>query len=124
MKIENRGGLLFTSLKITYKGKTKAVTNIVIDTGASHSLISQDSVNDIGIKVEMEDEIITSYGIGGKEHAFTKYIDKIDVAGYSLTNFQLDISGSLYEDINGLLGLDILMEAGFIIDLKRMEIYR
>lgn len=30
----------------------------------------------------------------------------------------------LYEDINGLLGLDIMTEAGFIIDLKRMEMYR
>jgi len=124
MKIENRGGLLFTSVEITYRGKTKVVENVVIDTGASQSLISQDSVSDIGIKVEGEDEIVTSYGIGGKEHAFVKHVDKINVAGFSMEDFQLDISDFLYEHINGLLGLDIMMEAGFIIDLKRMEIYR
>jgi hypothetical protein len=73
MKIENRGGLLFTSVEIIYKGKTKVVENVVIDTGASQSLISQDSVSEIGIKVESEDEIVTTYGIGGKEHAFVKH---------------------------------------------------
>ena len=124
MKIENRSGLLFTSIEITYRGKTKVVENVVIDTGASQSLISQDSVSDIGIKVEGDDEIVTSYGIGGKEHAFVKCVDKINVAGFSMEEFQLDISDFLYEDINGLLGLDIMMEAGFIIDLTRMEIYR
>ncbi len=124
MEIENRGGLLFTSVEITYRGKTKVVENVVIDTGASQSLISQDSVSDIGIKVEGEDEIVTSYGIGGKEHAFVKHVDKINVVGFSIEDFQLDISDFLYEDINGLLGLDLMMEAGFIIDLKRMEMHR
>ena len=38
-----------------------------------------------------------------------------------MTNFQLDISDFLYEDINGLLGLDIMMEAGFIIDSKEWK---
>ncbi|WP_018883090.1 pepsin/retropepsin-like aspartic protease family protein [Paenibacillus massiliensis] len=44
----------------------------MIDTGASHTLISQDEVDDIGIQVGLEDEIVTSYGIGGKElhHSF------------------------------------------------------
>ena len=107
MKIENRGGLLFTSVEITYRGKTKVVENVVIDTGASQSLISQDSVSDIGIKVEGEDEIVTSYGIGGKEHAFVKHVDKINVVGFSMEDFQLDISDFLYEDINGLLGLQL-----------------
>jgi len=124
MKIENRGGLLFTSVEITYRGKSKIVENVVIDSGASQSLISQESVSDIGIKVEGEDEIVTSYGIGGKEHAFVKHVDKINVAGFSMEDFQLDISDFLYEDINGLLGLDIMIEAGFIIDLKRMEMHR
>lgn len=124
MKIENRGGLLFTSVEITYRGKSKIVENVVIDTGASQSLISQDSVSDIGIIVEGDDEIITSYGIGGKEHAFVKHVDQINVAGFSKKGFRLDISDFLYEDINGLLGLDIMMEAGFIIDLKSMDIHR
>ncbi len=50
MDIEYRDGLLFTSIEIFYRGKMKKIENIVIDTGASQTLISQDSVDDIGIK--------------------------------------------------------------------------
>lgn len=70
MEIEYRDGLLFTEITIQYNSQTKVIDNIVIDTGASHTLISQDEVDDIGIKVTLDDDIITSYGIGGKEHAF------------------------------------------------------
>ncbi|MFD0616892.1 aspartyl protease family protein [Paenibacillus sp. GCM10027629] len=53
------------------------LNNIVIDTGASHTLISQDEVDDIGVRVSAEDQIVTSYGIGGKEHAFIKKIESV-----------------------------------------------
>ncbi len=123
MNIEYRDGLLFTSIEISYKGKSKIIENIVIDTGASQSLISQDCVDDIDIKVSGEDEITTSYGIGGKEHAFVKTIDKVQVGEFCLDNCSLDFTSFLYEDINGLLGLDILLNAGFIIDLKTLKMY-
>jgi predicted aspartyl protease len=68
MRIEFRDGLLFTTIKISYKGRVKQIDNIVIDTGASHSLLTQDCVDEIGIWISGEDEIVTSHGIGGKEY--------------------------------------------------------
>jgi len=124
MKIEYRDGLLFTSLEIVYGGKNICINNIVIDTGASQTLISQDSVEIIGIKVSGEDEVITSYGIGGKEHAFIKKVDKVIIDNFSIENIQLDFTEFPYDDINGLLGLDILTQAGFIIDVKGLLMYR
>jgi len=50
---------------------------VIIDTGATHSLIWQEEVEDIGIAVTATDEIIVSYGIGGKEHAFSKEVDSV-----------------------------------------------
>jgi predicted aspartyl protease len=123
MDIEYREGLLFTSIEIFYRGTMKKIENIVIDTGASQTLISQDSVDDIGIKVSGEDEIITSYGIGGKEHAFIKHVDKILVGEYSIENCTLDFTVFQYEDINGLLGLDLLIDAGFNINLRDLKMY-
>ena len=122
MNIEYRDGLLFISVELTYRGKTKIIDNVVIDTGASQTLISQDCVDDIGIKVDGDDEIVTSYGIGGKEHAFVKKIEKIQVAEFSLAEIPLDFTSFLYEDINGLLGLDVMLKAGFVIDLKKLKI--
>ncbi|MDQ2087959.1 retropepsin-like aspartic protease [Herbivorax sp. ANBcel31] len=123
MNIEYREGLLFTDIEILYKGKTKIINNIVVDTGASRTLISQDIVDDIGIKVSRDDEVVTSYGIGGKEHAFVKIIDKIKLGEFSLDNCSLDFTSFQYDDINGLLGLDLLLEAGFIIDLSKLRMY-
>ena len=122
MNIEYRDGLVFTKLEITYKGRVKTIDNIVLDTGATKSLISQEVVNDIDIRVSKEDEIVMSYGIGGKEPAFIKQIDKIVVGDYVQKNVSLDFTRIDYEDINGLLGLDLLMKGGLIIDLDQMEL--
>ncbi|GIP45055.1 hypothetical protein J45TS6_35140 [Paenibacillus sp. J45TS6] len=122
MKIEYRDGLLFTSIKIRYKGREKQIHNVVIDTGASHTLISQDEVDDIGIRVSMEDEIITSYGIGGKEHAFVKKVESIELGEYKLEDHFIDFTSFPYDNINGLLGLDVLLTGKFSIDLNLLEL--
>ncbi|MEC0372116.1 retropepsin-like aspartic protease [Paenibacillus chibensis] len=122
MQIEYRDGLLFTSIKIIFHGREKQVDNIVIDTGASHTLVSQDEVDDIGIRVSMEDEIITSYGIGGKEHAFVKKVDAIELGEYKIEDHSIDFTSFPYDNINGLLGLDILLTGKFNIDLNQLKL--
>ncbi|XOI97611.1 retropepsin-like aspartic protease [Paenibacillus polymyxa] len=96
----------------------------MIDTGASHSLISQDEVDEIGIQVRMDDEIITSYGIGGKKHSFSKRIEEIQVGDFILKDVYIDFTSFKYHNINGLLGLDILTEGEFAIDLKEFKLLR
>ncbi|WP_342415014.1 retropepsin-like aspartic protease [Paenibacillus sp. FSL R10-2782] len=124
MKIEYKDGLLFTEITIHYNGQKKIINNVVIDTGASHTLISQDEVDDIGIRVGLEDDIITSYGIGGKEHAFTKTIEGIQVGEYILRDTPIDFTSFRYHNINGLLGLDILIKGKFNVDLENFELLR
>jgi len=75
-------------------------------------------------KHSAEDDLIVSYGIGGKEHAFSKEIDEIKVGNFSVQEYKLDFTTFQYEDINGLLGLDILTRGGFTIDLKNLELYQ
>ncbi|QLG42021.1 retropepsin-like aspartic protease [Paenibacillus sp. FSL W7-1088] len=124
MNIEYRDGLLFTEITVHFNKQKKVISNIVIDTGASHSLISQDEVDEIGILVGMDDEIITSYGIGGKEHAFSKRIDGIQVGDFILKDVYIDFTSFKYHNINGLLGLDVLTEGEFDIDLKEFKLLR
>ncbi|WP_183522901.1 retropepsin-like aspartic protease [Paenibacillus illinoisensis] len=123
MKIEYREGLLFTEVAVLYNGTKKFIDNIVIDTGASHTLIAQDEVDDIGIVVGAEDEIITSYGIGGKEHAFSKRVEGIQVGDFIIKDIPLDFTSFRYHNINGLLGLDILIKGEFHIDLVNFRLH-
>jgi len=124
MKIEFREGLLFTELTIEYNGQRKVLNNIVIDTGASHTLISQDAVDEIDIRATRNDHFITSFGIGGAEHAFIKTVESIQVGDYLIKDIELDFSSFQHDNIDGLLGLDILLKGNYIIDLYNLELQR
>jgi hypothetical protein len=122
MKLEYRDGLIFTSIEVSYKGKSKVINNVVLDTGAAGSIISPDAVDDIGVYAELGDKIMEYYGVGGSAHnAFIKVMDKISLGSNSIKMIEIDFglidnSG----EINGLLGLDILMKIGAVIDLKNL----
>lgn len=124
MQIEFREGLLFTEITVQYKGQKKLIKNIVIDTGASHTLISQDAVDEIEIRATLDDHFITSFGIGGEEHAFIKKIDSIEIGDYLIQNVEIDFTSFKYHNVNGLLGLDILLNGNFNIDLLNLELKR
>ncbi|HLR51284.1 MAG TPA: retropepsin-like aspartic protease [Candidatus Avamphibacillus sp.] len=124
MKIKYEKGLILAGILIEFRGATKTISNMVIDTGAARTLISQDVVEDIGVNVTTHDAIVTYYGIGGKEHAFRKEVDRIQINDYSFKNIQVDFNDFGYDDINGLLGLDLLKEAGFLIDLHHLRLQR
>ena len=45
MNIRYDNGLLFMDIEISYLGESKLIKNVVIDTGASHTIISPDIVS-------------------------------------------------------------------------------
>ncbi|RQW12663.1 hypothetical protein EH198_06300 [Paenibacillus rhizophilus] len=119
-----RDGLLQTSPTLNYKGQALTIDKLVIDTGASHTLLSTDAVANIGVYFETGDEIVTAFGIGGEESCFRKTIDSIQLGSFQIYDYKLDI-GSLHEklQINGLLGLDVLMGANIVLDLAELVMY-
>lgn len=124
MKIEFQDGLLFTSIQISFCGSTKVIENMVIDTGAVESIISLDAVEEIGIFAEPEDSVNSFYGVGGSLHSFfSKNVDEITLGHIILNETKMDFGViDPKGDINGLLGLDLLMKLGAVIDLKRLSL--
>lgn len=91
MKLIFQNGLLFTTLKITYRGNTKTIDRVVIDTGATHSIISTDEVKELGIEIEKDDRVVTSMGVGGgNQFAFQKQISKVEFKAFRLKNVNVD----------------------------------
>ncbi|TYO92010.1 retropepsin-like aspartic protease [Desulfallas thermosapovorans] len=124
MRLDFRDGLIFTSLSITYKGKIKKIENIILDTGAAQSIVSPDAVEELGITVEPDDRIVTCYGIGGKQYAVAKLVNGISFGPFKLGDRTIDLGPvDLDGEINGLLGMDMLMEVGAVIDLKNLLLY-
>ena len=123
MKIEIIDGLLLTSVMIEYQSKIKTVDRVVVDTGASHTILSSDAVSELGIAFKTGDLIIESHGIGGSDYAFQKRVDHIRFADYTLQACYLDFGQFNWGNLNGLIGLDVLLAGSFVINLKHMEIY-
>ncbi|MEJ8303999.1 retropepsin-like aspartic protease [Saccharibacillus sacchari] len=121
MKINYDGNLITTSLFLTFRGVSLQVDDVVIDTGASHTVISPDAVEEIGICYETGDIVYEAYGIGGSVPFYTKVMDEIRIGQTSVTGVEIDI-GVLPKEHKGLLGLDILKKSGFIIDLSKLEL--
>lgn len=124
MNIKFQDGLLFTSIQLSFRGSSKIIENVVIDTGAAETIISPDVAEDIGIVAELSDNVNSFYGVGGSLHNFfSKEVDEICVGQVKLEKTKLDfgvIDPKGY--INGLLGLDLLMKLGVIIDLKKLTL--
>lgn len=122
MNIIYDGQLITASIIITFRGKTIKVDNVIIDTGSSHTVISPDVLEEIGIIYENGDTVYEAYGIGGTVSFYTKTIDCIEIDGFYVNNFELDVS-VLPKDQTGLLGLDVLINNRFIVDLDKLELF-
>jgi hypothetical protein len=76
-------------------------------------------VEDIGFTVELDDVLGTISGVGGSEFVFFKTVDVIEVNGFRIENFQVDIGTMNYGiNIDGIIGMDFLLKANGIIDLE------
>jgi hypothetical protein len=54
---------------------------------------------------------------------FTRRIDRLDVGGRGLDQFEVEIGGMDYGfDIGGILGMDFLHGAGAVLDLHALEL--
>ncbi len=86
--------------------------------------MSPDVVSDIGVAFEEGDTVVTSYGVGGKQYAFAKQVEGINFGSFEIDRCSIDFGLIDPEGkINGLLGLDLLMKAGAVIDLKNLLLY-
>ena len=125
MKITYDKGLLFTSLEISFNGNIKTINNIVIDSGASRSLIDPDCVSDLKISADSTDKMIKYSGVGGYIHyAFRKNIDSIKLDTCQVQNIDIDFAPiDDTGEINGLLGLDLLIKLNANINFKTLELH-
>ncbi|MDY0404206.1 retropepsin-like aspartic protease [Virgibacillus sp. 179-BFC.A HS] len=103
------GQLITTSLTVKFRGRSLKVDDVIVDTGSSHTVISPDILEEIGVKYENGDTIYEAYGIGGTVWFYTKNISKLQLGSFTIKDVQVDV-GMLPEGHHALLGLDILKD--------------
>ncbi|MCC0705023.1 retropepsin-like domain-containing protein [Clostridioides sp. ES-S-0049-02] len=114
-----KNGLLYTDIEILIENKSILVKDIIIDTGASHTIISSPYLEELDIGFNDDDTIVKASGYGGTfQYSVRKLVNKVTCGDITLENMKLYF-GEIdpKEKVNGLLGLDFLISANLIIDL-------
>jgi predicted aspartyl protease len=119
MRLSLSGDLPFVTITLTHRGVSAEIADVLIDTGSASTVISSDAVAALGIIPEPSDRLRTLRGVGGRELVFTGRLDRLEVEGRTVDDFDVEIGGMDYGfGINGILGMDFLTRIQAIINLR------
>lgn len=120
LKLYFKEGLLYVSILLRH-----AENDIIVDTGASHTIILSDYLAELDVEMSDTDELVKSSGYGGMIcGAVRKKMDRIEVGDMAVEDMKIDFGViDPYDRINGLLGLDFLRSARAVIDLDSLVIF-
>jgi predicted aspartyl protease len=123
MKLLIRYNLPFIKITVGYRNLSIDIPNILLDTGSATTILNADILSSIGIKPEASDTTAQIVGIGGEESVYHKNVDYIKIENKVLHDFTIDVGILDYGfEIDGILGMDFLMETNAIIDLQKKMI--
>jgi hypothetical protein len=123
MQLLLKDNIPFVSIVVTYKGLSVEISNVLVDTGSATTILSADVVQTIQITPSPQDALYTIRGVGGSEVVFSRRIDHLKLGECVINDFEIEIGGMDYGfEINGILGMDFLLQAGAMINLRDMKI--
>ena len=123
MQLQLIDNLPFTSIVVTYKGQTVEVPNVLVDTGSATTIVAADIVQAVQITPSPSDTLYAIRGVGGSEVVFSRRVDSLSLGECNINDFEIEIGGMDYGfEINGILGMDFLLQAGAIIDLRNIKV--
>jgi len=123
LKIKLENGLPYISVTLNYQGQNLTFDKVLLDTGSMGTLFSIEKVDAIDLLPEPNDRIREICGIGGREYVFSKTIDPLVSGELVIENFKIEIGDMNYGiDMDGILGIDFLLQSQAIINLEKLEL--
>jgi predicted aspartyl protease len=110
---------------VQLEGTTNTITidRILVDTGSAATIFQTELLASIGIVYAPDDQIHEVFGVGGSELVFQKTVPKIVCGNLQAKDFEVEVGWLDYGiAINGILGLDFLMQTGAILNLRLLEV--
>jgi Aspartyl protease len=125
MKISVEDGLPYVTAALTFRGHTLSFDRVVVDTGSAGTIFTVDKTASAGLLPEPQDSVRRVWGVGGAEFVFAKQVDRLVAGELQVDDFEVEIGAMSYGfDIDGILGMDSLIQTGALIDLARLELRR
>lgn len=123
MQLILRDGLPFVSVTVAYRGRQAEIGDVLIDTGSASTLLAADAVARLGITPEPADILYTVRGVGGTEAVFSRRVERLQIGPRAVERFEIEVGGMDYGLVlNGILGMDILLATGAVLDLHRLAL--
>jgi predicted aspartyl protease len=123
MRLTLKDDLPFVQVTVIYRDAELEISNVLVDTGSATTILAADQVARIGIIPEPSDILYTIRGVGGIETVFTRRIERLRIGQREVTDFEVEVGGMDYGfEIEGILGMDFLLQAGAIINLRNLSL--
>jgi predicted aspartyl protease len=123
MRLTLRDDLPFVQVTVIYRDAELEISDVLIDTGSATTILAADQVARIDIMPEPSDILYTIRGVGGIETVFTRRIGRLRIGQREVTDFEVEVGGMDYGfEIQGILGMDFLLQAGAIINLRDLSL--
>lgn len=123
MQLTLKDDLPFITITVGYRGAEIDLPNVLVDTGSAGTILSADWMRQIGIVPQPQDTLYTIRGVGGTEVVFSRQVDYLQLEHCRLDRLQLEVGGMDYGfEINGILGMDALLQAGAILNLRQLDL--
>jgi len=123
MRLTLRDDLILTDVMVAYQGRQVEVSDMVVDTGSATTMLSADVAVQIGIVPESNDALYVIHSIGRTEVVFSRRVDRVQVGPRAIEQMEIEVGGiDAAFHINGILGLDVLLPLGAIINLGALQL--
>ncbi len=97
------------TVTIRHRGRCTEIESMVVDTGSAHTWVNVNAVEGkLDLAPQGADEIVTAFGIGGRDLALRKTVDEI----------------AFDTCLGGLIDLDLLRAGQFLLDFAAPELRR
>jgi hypothetical protein len=123
MTIRIQDGLPYVTITLQYRGQQLPLTNVLLDTGSAGTVFAADRVLALGLYYEANDPVHRIHGVGGAEFVFSKQVDQLSLGELHVRDFAIEVGAMDYGfTIDGIVGMDFLLQVGAVIDLSRLEV--
>lgn len=86
-KLEYRDGLLYTSIRLWHDNKEVLIKDVIVDTGAFHTILMPDYLNYLDVGLSPDDQLVKASGYGGSVYgALRKNINKVQIGEITIEN--------------------------------------
>jgi predicted aspartyl protease len=123
VRIELREGLPYVAVSLVFRGQRLELQSVLLDTGSAGTVFSAEKVEVIGLQYEPNDAIHRIRGVAGAEFVYGKRVDRLAAGELEVADIEIEVGAMDYGfEIDGIIGMDFLVQVGAIIDLAQLEV--